>query len=434
MRIYLSHAATFSLAICLLFVGLTDASAENNFQHLRISLVDFRNPTIRISNISSEAVQLDGLRICTSDENEIRRYTSASAFNGRVLQPSRGVRVLFNNDADKPDEVNISDLGDFAQPLDTDGAYAIQLFYRSPLDNTDKIVGYLQFSLGGVHNDSADEHVAGAVSSNIWEDENDWIPVTLKTGSIGLNNAFLPGNPKRYVVFERPMVTARIVDTVLFVNGTQFRDEIRVRQFSNDNFVLETEGGTCSRRLEPIRLSRVVVNGFGGGDDIITNVTVPTLINGGFGPDLIIGGSAPNELFGGPGPDMIIGSFQEDHINSGRGRDIVDGAGGDDFIIGGDADDILHGGSGNDTILGGIGGDWLLGEVGDDVLVGNVGADTLEGGLDNDDLSGLGGPDQLLGGHGNDQLRGGEGFDTLNGGEGSDTALDAGEVEIDIEQ
>ena len=242
---------------------------------------------------------------------------------------------------------------------------------------------------------------------------------------------------KIYVTDNEPVVVNECPDQIaivgdeLIIRGTQGPDDMIVSQI--DGALTVDYNQTCAAQFPSSSISRIVISGFGGADFIRTDVTIPTLIAGGFGADEIYGGEGANAIHGGPGGDMIWGGPENDFINAGRGIDTVYALQGDDDIIGGDADDLLMGGSGDDFLMGGLGGDTLLGDAGSDFLVGNVGADTLDGGPGNDELTGLGGPDSLSGGSGNDTIRGGEGFDTINGGDGFDTALDNGEIEISIE-
>lgn len=244
-------------------------------------------------------------------------------------------------------------------------------------------------------------------------------------GNIRLNGSFT-------VRDEGPCGSnVQILNGELVIRGTQGPDNIVVTQVAG--MLVVDYNQQCMELFDVADVSRVFISGFGGADFIQASVSVPTLLDGGFGADEIIGGNAVNDINGGPGADLISGGPQNDMILAGRGQDTVFSFAGDDTLIGGDAADHLVGGQGNDILMGGLGFDTLIGNAGNDVLTGNAGADTLDGGPDDDELSGLGGSDSLSGGSGDDVIRGGAGFDTINGGPGVDVALDRGEIEISIE-
>lgn len=415
-------------------LSIASAQISDPVRTVQIRTVDFERQSIEVHNFGVDDQPLDGWRFCSHDEDQVRRYSDVPAFNGFTLLAGESLFLMYNNDASASNEFNINTLGNFALPLDTNGAYAIQFYFQTPFGVGSNIADHLQFSLDGADDGQADERSDEAIFGGVWLDENDWIPVTLETTSISIDEAVVQNDlhsSADYMVENPELVTVEVINNELIVLGTQGPDDINITQFGDQLEVDVDQGVVQSFDVQTI--TRVVVNGFGGADDIVANVDVPTSLFGGFGADLIIGGTETNELFGGPGADDITGGPLADQINSGRGQDFVNALGGDDFIIGGDANDELRGGPGDDRILGGLGADTLVGGNGNDVLVGNTGADTLLGGAGDDDLSGLGGADALNGGGGNDLLRGGAGFDTLNGSAGTDEALDVGEVEISIE-
>ncbi len=437
MRNNVKRLPLFSLATGLWLAALATADAQISIpeRNVQIRTINFQQQWVEVHNFGTQDQALDGWRFCTHDENQVRQYSSVPAFNGVVLSAGESLFLMYNNDAVAANEFNISALGNFAVPLDTSGAYAIQFYFQTPFGVGDNIADHLQFSTSGSDDDQADERNDEAVLGGVWADENDWVAVSSATSliqideNVATNDLHSSGD---YGVLNADVVTYELVAGVLLINGTQGPDTIVVADDGSD---LVLDAGDYVRMFDPSLITRVVINGFGGADEIIvTDVNVPVLINGGFGADLIVGSqTSTNDLFGGPGPDTIVGGALDDLINSGRGQDTANGGDGDDRMIGGDAADELFGGAGDDELLGGLGADQLVGGPGADVLVGNTGADTLFGGGGDDELTGLGGPDELFGGPGNDMLRGGEGFDTLNGGSGTDTALDVGEVEINVQ-
>lgn len=428
----------FSLIVCICFTVAGNLNGQISVpeRNVQIRTVNLEQQWIEIHNFGAQDRPLDGWRFCTHDEDEVRRYSSPAAFNGTILPAGESMFLMYGNNAFAANEFNVADLGNFATPLDASGAYGIQFYFRTPFGVGANIADHLQFSFSGVGDAEAAERSDEAEDGNVWEGQDDWISVSSSTTLIEL----LAGaevdelhNSADYRVFNSDVVTSQIIGGVLFVDGTQGPDTIVVSEVGGDLIV---DVAVAGRVFDADIIASVIVNGFGGADELILSaVTVPTIINGGFGADLVMGSvSVPNDIFGGPGADTIFGGQLDDMINSGRGQDFANAGAGNDFLIGGDASDQLFGGDGDDELLGGLGADELSGGNGADTLVGNTGADRLFGGGGADELSGLGGPDELFGGAGDDQLRGGEGFDILSGGGGSDTALDVGEVETSIEQ
>lgn len=192
--------------------------------------------------------------------------------------------------------------------------------------------------------------------------------------------------------------------------------------------------------INPPPVTRTVIIGGPGDDNLDGSNQGPVEIIGLAGNDILIGGNGADILSGGDGDDILDG---------GPGNDQVFGEGGNDLLIGGSGqgNDLLDGGDGTDTVTyasatqpvvvnltngtasGGaaIGNDTLvdienvIGGQGGDTIIGNAADNQLEGGAGNDLLSGQGGNDTLLGGAGNDTLIGGSGDDIIDGGEGSDT-------------
>ena len=137
-------------------------------------------------------------------------------------------------------------------------------------------------------------------------------------------------------------------------------------------------------------------------------VTIPTMLDGGFGDDTITGGSGTDSIFGNQGNDSIAG---------GTGDDTIDGGADNDTLVGGGGTDTLSvtanttltisatqtSGNGTDTFS----------EFEQAILTGGVGNNRLDASNATVDVTllGLDGNDTLLGGGGNDLLDGGDGID-----------------------
>ncbi len=86
-----------------------------------------------------------------------------------------------------------------------------------------------------------------------------------------------------------------------------------------------------------IPTSRILVNAFGGDDqiEIESNVQTDAWIMGGFGNDILIGGGGNNLLIGGDGNDELYGEDGRDILFGGNGRDSLDGDSGEDILLAG---------------------------------------------------------------------------------------------------
>ena len=425
-----------ALVLTTLLLNYSCATAQITVpqREVQIRSIDFANQTIEVHNFGTTDQSLDGWRFCTHDESAVRRYGSPAGLNGVVLAAGESLFLMYNNNAAAANEFNISGLGNFALPLDTDGAYGIQFYFQTPFGVGDNIADHLQFSLNGSDDEVADERSDEAVLGGVWTEEDLWISVSIDTTSISLiagAEANELNGPSDYAVVTPELASIEVINGTLLIRATQGPDDIVVTQSGAMMDVTVNETQNESFPIDTI--AEVTVFGFGGADTIDTDVNVPTFISSGSGADTIFGGNVENEIFGGPGADMIFGGPLDDMINAGRGQDMVNSFAGDDEIIGGDASDTLIAGPGNDLVTAGLGADTVEAGAGNDIVCGNAGGDKLFGGPGDDELTGVGGPDEINGGGGNDTLNGGEGRDILDGSAGFDTAVDVGEVEISIE-
>lgn len=427
---------TLVVALTTILATYSNVSAQISTpsRQVQIRTIDFSNQTVEVHNFGPTDQTLNGWRFCTHDESAVRRYSSVAGFNGVVLPAGESLFLMYDNNASAPNEFNISGLGNFAQPLDTDGAYGIQFYFQTPFGIGANIADHLQFSLNGSDDETADERSDEAVAGGLWTAENLWIAVSESTTSISLiagSETSEVNSPSDYEVVTPALASIEVVNGELEIRATQGPDDVVVTQLDGMMSVTVNEIQNESFPVEMV--ASISVFTFGGADTIETDVEVPTFLSGGFGADTIIGGNNENEILGGPGADIILGGPLADVINSGRGQDMVNSFGGNDVILGGDAADTIIAGPGDDIVIAGLGADTVNAGGGNDIVCGNAGADTLLGGPGDDELTGVGGPDELIGGGGNDILNGGEARDILDGSAGIDTAVDQGEVEISIE-
>jgi hypothetical protein len=115
-------------------------------------------------------------------------------------------------------------------------------------------------------------------------------------------------------------------------------------------------------------VQRIEVDMGGGGGQLVSDASAPTLV---------VTGDGINSVETGPANDTII---------CGSGNDTVMAGAGDDLIIAGSGRNVLFGQAGNDTIIGGTGHSFLLGGDGDDTLKSTNRNDVLDGGNGYDHL------------------------------------------------
>ena len=172
-------------AILFSFSSAT-AQVPDSERAIQIRTIDFANQTIEVHNFGTTDQSLNGWRFCTHDESEERRYGSGTGLNGVVLAAGESLFVMYNNDASAANEFNISALGNFALPLDAEGAYSIQFYFQTPFGSGANIADHLQFSFGGLDNTTADTR-SSIAEGQVWSDQSVWISVSEATTSISLN-------------------------------------------------------------------------------------------------------------------------------------------------------------------------------------------------------------------------------------------------------
>ena len=182
----LTNMIAIALTTTLATYSNVSAQITNPVRQVQIRTIDFANQTIEIHNFGTDDQDLSGWRFCTHDEDSERRYSSTNALNGiPPLAAGESMFLMYNNNASASNEFNISSLGNFATPLDTNGAYAIQFYFQTPFGSGANIADHLQFSTDGLDNNSADAR-SSIAQGVVWSDQNAWIPVTDSTTSISL--------------------------------------------------------------------------------------------------------------------------------------------------------------------------------------------------------------------------------------------------------
>ena len=122
-----------------------------------------------------------------------------------------------------------------------------------------------------------------------------------------------------------------------------------------------------------------------GGDTIISDSAVGSLVSGMDGNDNITTADGTDYVAGGNGNDTITSGAGKDTLLGGAGDDVIEKTGEGNSLLQGDAGkDSITAGDGNDTIMGGADADMIVGGAGDDRILGDAGADNLTGGDGND--------------------------------------------------
>jgi Ca2+-binding RTX toxin-like protein len=251
-------------------------------------------------------------------------------------------------------------------------------------------------------------------------------------------------------------VEAYVESDLLYVNGTDLDDEIRVFRVGNELEVATDQGSLG--RFSRDDFSAVRIDSFSGDDTIriSLNVTDRTFIYARDGDDTIYGGAGDDRisghegndriygrlgndtLFGGEGDDRMWGQDGDDYLSglegadelrggigndtiyAGEGDDFIDGAGGDDKLFGFNGNDTIFAGGGKDTVYGQNDNDWIYASYGDDLIKGGDGSDVIFGQFGNNRIEAGAGNDSVAGGKGDDTIYGGDGNDRIDGAEGSD--------------
>ncbi len=186
------------------------APAGIDEKDIQIRSVDFDAGVVEFHNYGDDDQDLSGWRTCTHDFDEARRYSSATGFNGVMIEAGTSIFLHYNNDAPAgPDNHNISAIGGaFAQPLDQD-AYGFQLYHPDEngslsFGNSQLIADHLQWNIDGEGVGGAETRTSQVVSVGLWTAIGDFIATTSESSSLELTD-FGDGrlhSPSNYSVEE----------------------------------------------------------------------------------------------------------------------------------------------------------------------------------------------------------------------------------------
>lgn len=215
----------WSLSLIAALALPATALAQSVPRDVQIRSVDFVGGILEVYNFGPTDVDLTGWRFCSHDTNQERQYTTPTGLTGVTIESSTSLFVHFKDDAPvgDPDRRNISLLGAFAQPLDSD-AYGIQLF--SPdmagmvsFGNSSLIADMVQWNIPGTPIGTADFRTAQAAATGLWTAVGDFVPTASDTARIDLldtTGALLHG-PADYGVtagVDPQLVQIRSIDFV----------------------------------------------------------------------------------------------------------------------------------------------------------------------------------------------------------------------------
>jgi Ca2+-binding RTX toxin-like protein len=187
-------------------------------------------------------------------------------------------------------------------------------------------------------------------------------------GNHPTSTRFRGGRPLRLESLERrevlsaaPSVTLLAGLNEIYIQGTDFADQVEVRLNTGTNKleVYATSSavppGTAivPQLFDASKVNQILFDG-GKGDDFFANNTGTICqATGGEGNDVLIGGADVDVFWGGDGDDWLLGCDGNDALLGERGSDVLLGGNGDDWLAGGadKAVDWLLGGPGKDTFF-----------------------------------------------------------------------------------
>ena len=199
IRSYVSSCVIGGLVIC----G-GGSSALGAPRDIKIKSVDIEHQVVQIQNTGADPVSLDGWRLCTQNSTVVFHYTSPTGFNGVTLNSNESLTVHYHNDADGSDPMafNVADLGGLIAPFEI-GAYSLAIYFPNAqgivrFNDGNLMADFLQWSLDGLDNTTADERSDEAQAGGVWADQSAWINVNQFVLGIDLEAGTLPHQSSDY--------------------------------------------------------------------------------------------------------------------------------------------------------------------------------------------------------------------------------------------
>ena len=188
-----ARLATIALTTLFLLAQTVTAQITLPERFVQIRSIDLTTSVLELFNSGTASQSLAGWRFCTHDEDQVRRYSASTGLNSFTLASGESLYVHFNNDADPANAlaVNISTIGgSFATPLDAAGAYGAQIYWQSGFGVGGNIADHVQFSIDGLDDATADDR-SDEAEGEVWNDQNEWVAISLDTEMIVLDAASL---------------------------------------------------------------------------------------------------------------------------------------------------------------------------------------------------------------------------------------------------
>jgi len=157
---------------------------------VKMASFDIDAGVVELTNFGSSGEDLSGWRFCSSNSSIVLRYSERTGFDGTSLAPGESIFVHLNNDASGADAIDYSSLGGTVAPVDRT-AYAIGIYFPNingdvSFSDGNQIADFMQFSLNGADNTTANIRTDEAVDGGVWAVLNDWISITNFSSSIEL--------------------------------------------------------------------------------------------------------------------------------------------------------------------------------------------------------------------------------------------------------
>ncbi|MFK7883670.1 MAG: GC-type dockerin domain-anchored protein [Phycisphaerales bacterium] len=198
---------------------------------VKIASFDIDNAVVELTNFGTGTEDLSGWRFCSNNTSVVLRYSSSTGFNGTSLAPGESIFIHLNDDASGTGEINYSSLGGSVAPVDRT-AYSIAIYFPPvggggiSFGNGALIADFLQFSLNGANNTTANIRTDEAVNGGVWAGLTDWISTTNNSSSIDLvDTASVLSDSTDYAVNEpclvdlaAPFGSLNFFDVAAYVN------------------------------------------------------------------------------------------------------------------------------------------------------------------------------------------------------------------------
>ncbi len=174
-------------------VALAGSHALAGDRDVQFTRVFTDTHVIEMTNTGDAPVSLGMWQFCTQNSASVFNYSIGATLIGRVLQPQESMTIHMNNDADPgdPTQMNRIEMGGFASFELT--AYSLAIYSPGSqgfinFANGNQMIDFVQWSIDGLDNFTADERSDEAVSGGLWTNAETWINVQNDTTLIELDD------------------------------------------------------------------------------------------------------------------------------------------------------------------------------------------------------------------------------------------------------